>query len=164
MKSAADLTIELSVYIIQINTRLNSATCTQARFISVNTESIVVLLTLLKTFKCVSFISFSQYVRRAGVVDFLRRTLTFTYTISKQSGVPSTTNIIKPNAFMPTTIRTSAEDLTYLSMKLSFVKIGRVEHLLLATKKVVNVLKSVFSVMAGKNSSSILWSTRPSLV
>jgi hypothetical protein len=128
-KSVADLIIESNVSTTQTNTRQNFATCTLARSISVNMESTAASHTQSKIFKCVSFISFSQYVLQVGVVDFQKRTLTFTYTISKQSGVPSITNTTKHNVFTPTITRTFAEDLTCSYMKLSFVKIGKAEHL-----------------------------------
>ena len=92
------------------------------------------------------------------------KTSTSTYSSSKQSGVPSTTNITKHNAFTPTTFKTFDVSLTSFHIWLSSARIGSQELSSPLTTKVARDFITALILMGGKSSSFILSSIKLSLV
>ena len=134
-----------SAYITKINTKPSFATVILAKLEDVNTENIAPLLILLRTLKSASFTIWYHN----------RQILIFTFSISKQNGVPTTMNITKPSVFMLTTFKIFDANPIFSAMRLNSVKIGKVAPSSLAMRRVVNALKNVLIAMGGKNNSFI---------
>lgn len=73
----------------------------------------------------------------------------------KQNGAHTIMNIIKPNVYMHIIFKIFDGSLIFLNTLLNSVRIGKVEHSLLAMKKVVKDSNLVLTVMDGKNNNFI---------
>lgn len=138
-------------YTTRTSTRLSSATASQIRSNSANMVTTAHSHTQSK-------ISKSAW---STTCCLQTRTLIFTSSTSKLNGARTITNIIKHNAYIHITSKTSDANLTSLDMILNFAKTGKVVHSSLATKKDANDLKSASSVTDGKNNSFIRLFIKP---
>lgn len=71
----------------------------------------------------------------------------------KQNGARSITTIIKLNASTHITSKTSEENLIFSNTTQNYVKTGKVEHLLLVTKKGAKGLSSALFPTVGKSNN-----------
>ena len=127
-KNAEEPTIELRDYITKTSTKLNSVINFLQKFNNVSMEIIARLLTLLKTLRSGSFITYSLKIR----------TLIFTFSTLKLNGVLIIMNITRLNAYMPTIFKILEESLICSDMILSYARTGKAALLSPVMMKDVN--------------------------
>ena len=145
-KNASVLTIELRDSITKISIRRNSVIFIQTKLRPATMENTAPLLTPLKISKFVLF----------TICSLKTKTTTSLSLTLRLNGARSIMTIIKLNAFTHTTSKTSEENLICSSMRLSFVKTGKVGLLSPAIKRGAKGLSSALTLMGGRSNNFTL--------
>lgn len=140
-----ELITELKDSITKQNTRQNSAIVSQMSNQSANMVSIVHSLIPSRILKFAYSVMSKTRIKISNS----------TSSISRQSGVPKTTTIIRPNAFMRITSKITGVNQICSGMRLTSAMNGKVAPSSLVMKRGAKNLKIVSSVMVGKKCNSI---------